>query len=162
EALRQRGDLVVGVSPALVESVLRAVAARYLDRVDLDLPLEVRVHEAHDLHVGTFLGQLNAGTWTLDVAVHRVRGTLRAREPRVHAAPGNRLALDLPVVLAEGHGSATVHFKWESHSVASVVCHDFEVTRRLSGQVLPSEYAVSGAFELQAGPDRLRAEPRFP
>lgn len=162
EALAQGGDVVIGVRPALVQSVLGQVAARYLDRVDLDLPLEQQVHEAHDLHVGTFLGRLNAGTWTLDVTIHRVRGTLRAREPRVEAAPGNMLALQATVALAEGHGSATVHFKWESHSVASVVCHDFEVTRNLSGQVLPSDYPVAGGFELTANAERLRAEPRFP
>ncbi len=162
EALAQGGDVVVGVRPALVESVLRATAARYLDHVVLDLPLEEQVHDAHDLHVGTFLGRMNAGTWTLDVTIHRVRGQLRAREPRVSSAPGNALALVLPVVLQEGHGSATLRFKWESRSVAAVVCHDFEVTRTLSGEVLPSEYAIEGAFDLSAGPDRLRALPRFP
>ena len=62
---------------------LREVAARYLDHVALDLPLEKQVHDTHELTVGTFLGKVTAGTWTLDVTIHRVRGLLRARPPSV-------------------------------------------------------------------------------
>src|SRR5205085_4322193 len=136
------GDVVVGIRPALVQTVVREVAGRYLDRVALDLPLRETIHDTHDVEVGTFLGHIHAGTWTLDVTLHGVRGTLRAGAPRVSAAPGNALALSLPVHIEEGHGTATVHFKWESHSVASVVCHDFEVTRPLTGVVLPRDYSV--------------------
>jgi len=161
EALAQGGDLVVGLRPVLVQEVLGQVAGRYLDRVALDLPLAAQVHDTHEVEVGTFLGHIHAGTWTLDVTIHRVTGTLRAGAPRIAAAPGNALALSLPVRLEEGHGTATVHFKWESHSVASVVCHDFEITRPLAGQVLPRDYTVDGTFELSAT-DRLRAEPHFP
>ena len=162
EALAQGGDIILGIRPALVEDVVQEVAARYLDRVALDLPLEKQVHDAHALTVGTFLGKVNAGTWTLDVTIHRVRGLLRARPPRVSAAPDNTLTVSLPVVLEEGHGSATVHFNWDSRSVASVVCKDFDVTKRLDGEVISREYPVAGAFQLSAGPERLRAEPRFP
>jgi hypothetical protein len=162
EALAQGGDVILGVRPALVEDVAREVAARYLDRVALDLPLEKQVHDTHEVTVGTFLGKMNAGTWTLDVTIHRVRGVLRARTPRVSAAPDNTLAVDVPVVLQEGHGAATVHFAWDSRSLASVVCHDFEVTKRLDGEVISREYPVSGAFQLSAGPERLRLEPQFP
>jgi len=162
EALAQGGDLVVGIRPALVQAVLREVAGRYLDRVALDLPLDAKIHETNEVEVGTFLGRIHAGDWTLDVTIHRVRGTLRAGVPHVSPAAGNALALSLPVRIEEGHGTATVHFKWESHSVASVVCHDFELTRPLAGLVLPRDYALDGTFELSAGADRLRAEPRFP
>ncbi|HEV7501133.1 MAG TPA: hypothetical protein VGQ33_14065 [Vicinamibacteria bacterium] len=162
EALAQGGDVILGIRPALVEGVLREVAARYLDRVALDLPLETQVHDAHALTVGTFLGKVNAGTWTLDVTIHRVRGRLRARPPRVATAPDNTLTVSLPVVLQEGHGSATVHFSWDSRSIASVVCKDFEVTKRLEGEVISREYPVTGAFRLSAGPETLRAEPQFP
>ena len=162
EALAQGGEVILGVRPLFVQEVVREVDARYLDRVVLDLPLEVHVHDSGDVKVGTFLGHLNAGTWTLDVTIHRVRGLLRARTPRVASAPDNTLRLDLPVVLEEAHGSATVHFAWESHSLAKVVCRDFELTRRLEGRVLADEYTVTGGFQLSAGHDALRAEPVFP
>ena len=162
EALAQGGDVILGIRPALVEGVLREVAVRYLDRVALDLPLEKQVHDAHDVSVGTFLGKVDAGTWTLDVTIHRVRGLLRAQPPSVAAAPDNALTVTLPVVLQEAHGSATVRFAWDSRSLASVVCRDFEVTRRLDGEVISKQYPVAGAFQLSAGPETLRAEPRFP
>ena len=162
EALAQGGDVILGIRPALVQEVVREVAARYLDRVVLDLPLGAQVHDTGEVKVGTFLGRLTAGTWTLDVTIHGVHGLLRARAPRVASAPDNTLRLDLPVMLEEGHGSATVHFAWESHSVAKVVCRDFELTRRLDGRVLADEYTVTGGFQLSAGPETLRAEPVFP
>ena len=161
EALAQGGDVILGIRPALVEDVLQEVAARYLDRVALDLPLEKQVHDTHELTVGTFLGKMNAGTWTLDVTIHRVRGLLRARPPKVVPGPDNTLAVNVPVVLQEGHGAATVHFTWDSRSLASVVCKDFEVTKRLDGEVISREYPVAGAFQLSAGPERLRLEPQF-
>ena len=162
EALAQGGDVILGIRPALVEDVLREVAVHYLDRVALDLPLEKQVHDTHEVKVGTFLGKMSAGTWTLDVTIHRVRGVLRARPPRVVAGTDNTLAVDVPVVLQEAHGAATVHFAWDSRSLASVVCRDFEATKRLDGEVIAREYPVSGAFQLSAGPERLRLEPRFP
>jgi hypothetical protein len=162
EALAQGGDVVLGARPALIEDVFREVAARYLDEVVLDLPLEKTIHESRELEVGTFLGKVKAGTWTLDVTIHRVQGRLRARPPKVAVAPENRLALDVPVSLEEGHGTITAHFAWNSHSVASVVCHDFEVTRRLTGEVLSQVYPVAGSLLLAAGPERIRADPEFP
>jgi hypothetical protein len=162
EALAAGGNVVIGLRPALIEGVLRQVAAGYLDRVVLDLPLDKRVRESKVLHLSTFLGRVNAGTWTLEVTIHRVRGRLRARAPAVTAAPGNALRLEAPVSIEEGHGSATVRFEWDSRSLASVVCRDFEVTRRLQGQVLSGEYTVSGEFRLSAGPETVRAEPAFP
>jgi hypothetical protein len=162
EALAQGGDVILGARPALVEDVFREVAARYLDDVVLDLPLEKTIHESRELEVGTFLGKVKAGTWALDVTIHRVQGRLRARPPKVSVAPDNRLAVEVPVSLEEGHGTVTAHFAWKSHSVASVVCHDFEVTRRLEGKVLSEVYPVSGSLRLTAGPERLRADPDFP
>ncbi len=162
EALAQGGDVILGVTPALVQEVGREAAARYFDRVVLDLPLDAHVHDSGELKIGTFLGRLTAGTWTLDVTIHRVHGLLRAHNPRVAPGPDNTLRVELPVTLEEAHGSATVHFAWESHSVAKVVCRDFELTRRLEGRVLSDEYTVTGAFQLSAGPESLRAEPVFP
>ena len=162
EALAQGGDVLLGARPALVEDVFQEVAARYLDEVVLDLPLEKTIHESRELEVGTFLGKVKAGTWTLDVTIHRVQGRLRARPPKVAVAPDNRLALDVPVSLEEGHGTLTAHFAWKGHSVASVVCRDFEVTRRLTGEVLSQVYPVSGGLRLTAGPEQVRADPEFP
>jgi hypothetical protein len=66
------------------------------------------------------------------------------------------------VVLEEARGNATVRFAWDGRAVGGLVCRDFEVTRRLEGIVLPEEYPVSGAFQLEAGPSAVHAKPVFP
>jgi hypothetical protein len=162
EVTREPTDVVVAVRTGLVEELAREVALRYLDRVALDLPLEAHVQESRDVHVSTPVGSVHAGAWTVDVTVHRVRGTLRARTPRVRAQGANGLGIDVPVAIAEGGGTATVHFAWDARKMAGIVCRDFEVTRRLEGRIVPEDYAVSGALNLLAGPDSIRAEPAFP
>jgi hypothetical protein len=43
-----------------------------------------------------------------------------------------------------------------------MICRDFEVTRKLQGRAVSGDYTMAGAFQLEAGAERLRAEPRFP
>ncbi len=172
EALADRDPVVteVAASPAgvlvavrtdVVESIVQEVARRYLDRVALDLPLDVHVHESREVDVSTRFGPVNAGRWTADLTIDRVRGVLRAGRARVQPGAGNTLRLDVPVAIAEGGGSATAHFEWKGRKLGGLVCRDFEVTRRLQGRVLPEHYPVSGAVQLSAGPETLRAEPVF-
>ena len=162
EAAAQRASAIVAIRNPLVQELVEVVAQRYLDRVDLDLPLDARVKESRDVQVDTPFGRMNAGTWTLDLVVHRVRGRLRARKPRLAPAADNQVKLELPVALESAHGSATVKFTWDGRAVGGLVCRDFEVVRRLDGVVLPEEYPVTGAFRLEAGPAAVRAVPVFP
>jgi hypothetical protein len=55
-----------------------------------------------------------------------------------------------------------VRFKWDGRGVASVVCHDFQVTRQVNGRLLAEDYTVNGSVRLLAGPQSVRAEPVFP
>jgi hypothetical protein len=162
ESAEQRASAVVAIRNPLVQELVDLLAQRYLDRVELDLPLEARVKESRDVHVDTFLGRMHAGTWTLDLVVHRVRGRLRARKPALAAAAANQVRFALPVALERAQGSATVKFTWNGRAVGGLVCRDFEVVRRLDGVVLPEEYPVTGAFRLEAGPAAVRAVPVFP
>jgi len=162
EALAQPASAIVAIRTPLIQGIVDVVAQRYLDRVELDLPLDARVHESQDVKIGTWVGDVVAGTWTLDLVIHGVRGRLRARKPTLSAAAGNQVRLALPVVMEGAQGSATVRFAWDGRAVGGLVCRDFEVTRRLDGIVLPEEYPVSGAFRLEAGPTAVRAVPVFP
>ncbi|HVR71209.1 MAG TPA: hypothetical protein VMT87_10230 [Vicinamibacteria bacterium] len=157
-----RSDVVVGLRSALVEDIVREVARRYLDRVELDLDLQREVEERREVEVSTPFGRVSAGEWRLHLVVHRVRGTLSSRTPEVRPARGNRLALRIPVRLEGAQGTATAHFVWDARALARVVCRDFEITRRVSGRVLADEYALEGEFELQAGPQALLVRPVFP
>jgi hypothetical protein len=161
-ARHAQSDVVVGLRSALVEQIVQEVARRYLDRVELDLDLQHEVEERREVEVSTPFGRVSAGEWRLHLVVHRVRGVLRTRTPDVQPAGGNRLALKIPVVLEGAQGTATARFAWNARSIAGLVCRDFEVTRRVGGRVMADEYALSGQFELVAGPQALLVRPVFP
>lgn len=162
EVLADEGQVVVAVSPALVEDVIQEVAGRYLDRVALDLDLGATFHAGREVKIGTFLGTVKAGRWDVDVTVERVRGVLQAGAPSVRPAEANRLRLDLPVMLREAHGTAGVHFNWDAGGLAGAVCRDFEVRQRVQARVLPEEYVLAGSFRISSGAEALVARPLFP
>jgi hypothetical protein len=155
-----QGHLTVAVSPALFEDVVRRLAANYLNRVSIQLD-GLAVEKTGEIHKDTFLGNIHAGDWTASIGFPRIRGTLRAGEPRVRLPGGNRVLVEMPVQLEHGSGTARVHFKWDSRSVVNLICNDFEITQEVEGTVEPRDYPVTGRFTMAAGPDDLRATPSF-
>jgi len=162
EVLADDGQVVVAVSPALVEDLIQEVAGRYLDRVALDLDLGVDFHEGREVKVHTFLGKMKAGRWDVDVSIGRVQGVLQARSPRVRLGGDSQVRLAFAVLLREAHGTAGVHFKWDAGSLAGNVCHDFEVRKRFQARVLPEEYAMAGALRISSAEGVLVGQPLFP
>ena len=162
EAVALPASAIVGMRTSLVQELVDVVARRYLDQVDLDLALEAQVRESRDVTVDTFVGPVQAGTWTLDLVVHRVRGRLATGRPDTAPGADNRIRVAFPLALERGRGEATARFSWDGRAVGALVCRDFTVTRRLEGVVLPDEYPVEGAFQLEAGPSAVRARPVFP
>jgi len=160
EAERVRGDIVAVVPAGLVKQVGQEAARRYFDRVALDLS-GIEVTESGEIHTDTPVGQVSAGDWTVHVNLHHVRGTLKAKVPRIELKAGDEVELDLPVLLEEGEGTATLRFAWKSHGLAKIVCKDFETEQEISGRVKPEEYPVHGSFLLAAGKDSITATPRF-
>jgi hypothetical protein len=158
----RKGGVHLVIQSSLLRDLVKAVARRYLDRVELDLALEQTVHEEGTLKADTFLGKMKAGEWDVTVVIHRARGVLAAGEPRLLVTPGNGLRLQLPVTIEKSDGSATVHFKWDSKGLANVVCHDFALSRDIRGRLLSNAYVLDGMVQLTAGPQSLRAEPSFP
>ena len=160
EAERVPGDLVAVVRAGLVKEVAQEVARRYFDRVALDLS-DIEVTKSGEIHADTPVGRVNAGEWTVNVNLLHVRGTLKAKVPRIELKPDNEVDLDLPVLLEEGEGTAALRFAWKSHGLAKIVCKDFETEQEISGRVKPEEYPVRGGFLLTAVKDSLTATPRF-
>jgi hypothetical protein len=157
---RLPGDMVLAVRAGLAKSVALEVVRRYFDRVALDLS-GIEVTKSGELTADTFLGKVTAGRWTVDVNLHHVRGTLRARAPRIELKTGNEVELDMPVLIEEGEATAAVRFAWHSHGMAKIVCKSFETTQEVSGRVKPEEYPVRGSFLLATVKDTLTATPRF-
>jgi len=160
EATVDKGEVVVALDDDFIERTVRDVAKRYLDRVELDLPLEVSVEKEGKVAVKKVLSF--EGTWKVNLVVHRVRGVLRALAPEVSVPEGDRIRLKLPVTLREGSGSATVRFTWDATGAASAVCRDFEVSREIEGQILPETYGFKGELRLAASDDSLVLRPSFP
>ena len=154
------GHLTAVVPAALFEDVGRRVAARYLDRVDVQLD-GVHVEKTGEIQKDTFFGKIDAGDWTASIWFPRIRGVLRAGKPRIRLPGKNRVLVEMPVHLERGTGTAQVHFKWDSRSVVNLVCRDFEVSEEMEGSVEPREYPVTGQFTMETGPDDLRALPSF-
>jgi hypothetical protein len=154
------GHLTAVVPAALFQDVVRRVFAHYLDRVDVQLD-GLHVEKTGAIHKDTMFGSINAGDWTASIDFPRIRGWLRAGQPRVGLPGGDRVTVEMPVHLERGAGTARVHFKWDSRSLVNVVCRDFEVTEEMEGTVEPRVYPVAGQFKMEAGPDALRALPSF-
>lgn len=159
EAERVRGDMVAVVRAGLVKEVAQEVARRYFDRVALDLS-GIEVTKSGEIHTDTPVGRVNAGEWTVNVNLLHIRGTLKAKVPRIELKAGNEVELDLPVLLEKGEGTAAVRFAWKSHGLAKIVCKDFETEQEISGRVKPEEYPVQGRFLLTAVKDSLTATTR--
>ena len=159
EATADEGEVIVALDDDFIERTVRDVAKQYLDRVVLDLPLEVSVDKEGKVEVKKVLSF--QGTWKVNLVVHRVRGVLSALSPEVSVREGDRIRLKLPVTLREGSGNATVRFSWDASGAASAVCRDFEVAREIEGRVLPETYQFKGDLRLAASDDSLVLRPSF-
>lgn len=156
------GDLVVAIRSGLLVGLIGEATQRYLDRVVLEMKPELRVQEEGEVKARTFLGNIKAGSWTLELTLHRVQGVLRARPPRLDVIGGNRVGIALPVALDAARWRATLGFAWDATAAASLVCGDFAFRRPIDGSVLPQEYPVAGSVLLSASTGALSAEPSFP
>jgi hypothetical protein len=159
EAERTPGDIVAALSTAVARDLLREVAQRYLDRVEVELS-DIEVDKAGSIEKDTFFGRMH-GDWKARVRIQRVRGVLRAGTPRVDFNEGNWMIAAMPVSLEGGQGIGDVAFSWDAHSLAKLVCRDFEVSQPIDGRVLPNQTPLTARFLLSASPGALRAEPRF-
>lgn len=153
----EEGEVLVVIQTALLRSLVERVAARYLDRVELDLVLDARVRAGGEVHAKG----MNAGRWDLDLVIGRLRGVLAARPPRVRIETDQRFSLSLPVALERARGDARLHFRWDARGLANLVCRDFEIQRRLEAFLEPTVETFSGALLLQATETGLRAVPTF-
>lgn len=162
QAVANEGDVLIGIRGDLLKDLVTAVATQYLDQVALDLKLEAKVAAQGDIHVKkAILGDVTAGTWKINLVVHRVNGVLGAKTPLVDMKDNRTIGLSLPVSLNKGRGNATIHFEWDSKGVANVVCHDFEVTRTINGTLVPAVHSFDGGLVLEAGDENILAQPTF-
>jgi hypothetical protein len=163
EAQSDEGQVLVVLRTSFLQRAIEDVAQSYLDRVDLDLRLKAKVDAEGEARVDSkLLGEFTAGVWKVHVEIPRVRAVLRAGRPVVRLPAADRIALNMPVTLVRGEGSATIHFEWSARGLAGLACHDFELTRVLRGIVVPETYDLSGALVLGVEDNAILARPDFP
>lgn len=159
-AAAPRTDVLIGVPAAFTGAVARELTRGFLSQVEIRLR-GLRLHKQDHVDVKALVATLRAGSYDVDVQIHEVTALLRPGEPRL-SFDGPRVALHLPVRLAEGRGRARVDFSWDSQGVGKVVCEDFDVSQELSAGVTPRTYELRGAFTLAVDDGALVARPDFP
>jgi hypothetical protein len=153
--------LMIGVPTTFT----RALAEQFVTGLFTDMTLTLRdlkVRHSGAVEAKMLFRKKTIGTFDLDVMIHEVVGVLRPGRPDVRFSDG-RLAVSLPVSLAEGHGRARLRLRWDSTArAASVVCGDVDVTKEVTGTVIPADYQLNGSFEVTARGEAIILEPRFP
>jgi len=156
-----RGGLMIGLPTSLTASIVEQVVTGLFGETTLTLK-NLKVHKEGAVRARMLIAKRVIGEYVLDVHIHQVQGLLRPGKPVLTFGPG-RVDVTLPVRLAEGKGTADLRFKWDSKgAAANVVCGDADVTRAVTGGVVPEDYELKGSFLIRASADSITLTPRFP
>jgi hypothetical protein len=156
-----RGGVMIGIPTSFTSSILEQIVTGVFDRMTLTLH-NLKVHKAGDVKVKMVLGKRTVGHYVLDVQIHQVQGILRPGRPDV-VFGRNRVTLGLPVKLAEGRGNADIRLQWDSKGLAAnLVCGDTDVTKAVTGGVIPQDYRFGGAFKIATSGNAITLTPDFP
>lgn len=150
-----KGEVVVAIPTAFLTSVIDRLFTDVVSNVTLSLG-GIRVHAAQ-----TVKKVVTIGEFVVDVEVTQITGKLRPGRP-VITFGGNQISLQLPIELTEGYGEASIHFVWDGKNVAGATCGDMDITQKVSGNVIPASYEVSGALSLEIRDQQALAVPVFP
>lgn len=156
-----RGGVMIGIPTSFTRSILEQVVTGLFDELTLTLK-NLKVHKAGEVKVKMVFGKKTVGHYVLDVQIHQVQGILRPGKPDVVFGK-NRVAVSLPVKLAAGNGNADIRLKWDSKGLAAnLVCGDTDVTKAVTGGVIPQDYRLGGAFKIASSGSALTLAPDFP
>ncbi len=156
-----RGGVMIGIPIAFTRSILEQIVGGLFNELTLTLK-NLKVHKVGDVKVKMVFGKKTVGHYVLDVQIHQVQGILRPGKPEVVFSEG-RVAVSLPVKLAEGKGNADIRMQWDSKGLAAnLICGDIDVTKAVTGGVIPQDYRVGGAFKITSAGGAITLSPDFP
>jgi hypothetical protein len=154
------GDVMIGIPTGFTRSILQRVVTGLFDNMTLTLR-NLKVHKEGDVRVKLLLGRKRVGHYVLDVRIHEVQGRLKPGPPGLRFTE-DRVAVTLPVKLAEGSGNADIRLKWDSKGLAAnVVCGDTDVTKAVTGGVIPQDYVLEGEFVIKSVGEAIVLRPDF-
>ena len=160
-ATAPKAGLMLGIPTSFTSSIIEQVVTGLFGETTLTLR-NLRVRKEGDVKAKLLFSRRRIGQYELDVQVHQVQGLLKPDKPKL-AFGKSRIDLLLPVKLASGKGNAALRFLWDSKGAsANVVCGDVDVTREVSGGVVPEDYTVSGRFLIAASGNAIVLRPEFP
>lgn len=155
------GGLMIGIPTEFTASIIQQVVTGLFGETTLTLK-NLKVHKAGEVKAKILIKKRTVGQYVLDVDIHQIQGLLRPGTPKLTFGR-NTVNVALPVRLAEGQGAADLRFQWDSKgAAANLVCGDVDVTRSVTGGVVPEDYSVSGSFAVAAVGNTIVLRPRFP
>lgn len=156
-----KAGIMIGIPTAFTRSILEQVVTGLFSETTLTLK-NLRVHKEGQVRAKMLIAKRTVGDYVLDVQIHHVPGILRPGKPSL-AFRTNKVDITLPVRIAEGGGNADLRFKWNSKGLAAnVVCGDVDITRSITGGVVPQDYEVRGSFAIAASGEAIVLRPQFP
>ena len=156
-----QAGIMIGIPTSFTRSILQQVVVGLFGQTTLTLR-NLKVHKEGAVKAKMLVRKRTLGKFVLDVDVHQVQGVLAPRTPTVDFGR-NKIGLLLPVRLASGQGEASLRFRWDSKGLtANLMCGDVDVTRPVSGLVVPRDYEVAGSFAIAASASAIVLRPRFP
>lgn len=150
-----RGEVVIAVPTSFIRNVIGVLFRDVVDNVTLRLS-GIKAHVAKKIKKVVTIGE-----FTVDVDITKVVGKIEPGQPDV-VFGGDSISLALPIRVARGTGEAMIHFVWDGKNVAGVACGDMDITQRVTGDVIPADYLVTGAMVLEKRGRRVTGAPRFP
>jgi hypothetical protein len=163
ESIRKapRGGVMIGIPTSFTSSIIEQVVTGVFEKMTLTLH-DLKVHKAGDVRVKMLVAKRTVGHYVLDVQIHQVQGVLKPGKPDVEFGR-NRVTISLPVRLAEGKGNADIRLQWDSKGLAaSAVCGDTDVTKAVTGGVVPQDYRFGGAFRIVSSGNAITLTPDIP
>jgi hypothetical protein len=156
-----RGDIMVGLSTALTRSIAEKVTTGLFGQTTIRLR-NLKVHKEGEVKVKMLFSKRKVGDFVLDAKILDTRALVRPGRPSL-TFHERRIGIGLPFELASGGGMVELHFYWDSKGLgANAVCGDLDVTKRVTGTVVPMRYTVQGAFGVAVDGPSLRLTPDFP
>ena len=149
------GDVVIMIPTSPVRDLIE----RVFDDVAGNVTLRLRGLKAHVAKKVTKI--VTIGEFTVDVNIDEVVGKLGPDKPDIVFAD-DRIRMSLPVRVSEGHGKSTIRFVWDGKNIADLACGDMDVTRVVSGDVIPARYVVAGTLQLGMRGSQIVCTPKFP
>ena len=149
------GEVVISVPTAFLRSVIARLFTDVASNVTLQLSgIKARVAKSVKKVV-------TVGEFVVDVEITQVLGKLKPGQPGIEFG-GDKVSMSLPIEVIEGYGEATIHFVWDGKNVAGITCGDMDVTQKVSGNVIPTDYLVSGELAFAIREKRVVGTLTFP